>query len=240
MKSSFARHTFVFLVSILSAAGCFAQTQTWGAWATVSKADCGCAPPVDVCCKITGLVCERRDSGVTVTPGTPGRVVGSIGKCKNCPPCCARGDCPDMAALNCGTTSTVSFQQSFSVSISPKISGELSEALKIELGVALGWSWQTQLTVTAKCEQAAMPCTRVIGQAYVDFTTNGTATVHHQWRLAGTWFNPGGCTSCPTPGVFFKACGDSMSTAKANIAVANDCSNLCTDKCSPGECDTYE
>ena len=239
MRSTFKQLLQILICLLAASTQCRAQTQSWGAWAPVAKADCECPVPVDVCCKVANLVCERRDSAAVFTPGTNGRVLSALGRCLNCPTCCKRGDCGQINPLNCGVICSVSFTQSFNFSISPKITGDIAEAIKFELAATVGWTWQTNLVVTAKCEIAANACQRIVSRAAVSFVKNRKAQIVHQWRLSGSWINPGSCPSCPIPGTFFKACGETSSTATADIALTNDCENLCTDKCSPGECDTY-
>lgn len=229
------------LAATFGATVAVAQTTSWRGWVPVPRSEC-CAPPTDTntCCVTTALVCERRDSLPIVTPGTPGRILSLNSRCTNCPSCCP-GNCHANApAVTCRSVLTAAFTQSFTFSLAPKIGGEVGEAIKLELGATLGWTWTTTLTAQGECQISSLqPCSRAVRRAVLDVVRNANAQILHQWRLSGNWASADCCCGCPIMGgVFVKACGEQASFAKMNLAVADDCEVLCTDKCH-GDCDTY-
>ena len=213
------------------------QTVSWRGWVPVPRSQC-CAPPTDAaaCCTTMALVCERRDSLPIMTPGAPGRILSVNSKCTNCPSCCPANCHQNAPSVTCRSVLTASFTQSFSVALAPKIGGELGETIKLELGITLGWTWTTTLTAQGECQISSLQrCSRAV----LDVVRNANARILHEWRLSGSWGNANCCCVCPIiPGRFVKGCGEEVSSAKMDLAVADDCEVLCTDKCH-GDCDVY-
>lgn len=193
------------LVGLLAFAG-LVESQVIPGGGGVAIPPSNCFPTdVNPCCwaTYTSATVSGLGPAIITDPGVTSIWYGPWVTCDNCRPVQCTDNCDDTFPIRiCNAGLGITATTSATATLNSGLDVSAANVVKASLGLALGVTVGSSVTITADCPIPTLACETLRSQVRVTIVAGRKAEVNHYWNLQGLWVSHRSCGTgtCPLQG----------------------------------------